>query len=259
MHVVELTAVGKGFPATGPVFESLDLLIPRGQFICLLGPSGCGKSTLLRLIAGLDAPDTGRVTVHALANRRVSYVFQEPHLLPWRTATENVMLPLELRGETSEDQRKRSSILALESVGLSEALHKRPHELSGGMKMRASLARALVTKPEILLLDEPFAALDEVTRYQLQEDLLKYWRDESMTVVFVTHSISEAAFLGQRQVVFSRRPAQIIADRMSGLTSQPRDRNGEMRLSQPFQAEIRELQQLQQKRDPLAPSRRPTA
>lgn len=241
MHVVDLEGVSKSFSKTGPVLENLDFSILKGQFVCLLGPSGCGKSTLLRLIAGLEASDAGRVTVQAGSAQGVSFVFQEPHLLPWRTTVENVMLPLELRGQMPNSERAEKAIHALESVGLGEALQKRPHELSGGMKMRVSLARALVTNPEILLLDEPFAALDEVTRYQLQEDLLKYWDSEKMTVVFVTHSISEAAFLAQRQVVFSKRPSRIIADRASRLPNAAQSRNAEMRLSAEFLSEVREL------------------
>ncbi len=241
MHVVDLEGVKKSFAKTGPVLENLNLSISRGQFVCFLGPSGCGKSTLLRLIAGLEESDSGRVSVHADDTQGVSFVFQEPHLLPWRTAVENVVLPLELRGGLPSSGRVEKAIQALESVGLGEALHKRPHELSGGMKMRVSLARALVTNPDILLLDEPFAALDEVTRFQLQEDLLKYWDNGKMTVIFVTHSISEAAFLAQRQIVFSKRPARMIADRVSRLPSAAQSRNAELRLSIEFLSEVREL------------------
>lgn len=241
MHVVDLEGVRKSFSKTGPVLENLDLTISRGQFVCLLGPSGCGKSTLLRLIAGLEESDSGRVTVQADPAQGVSFVFQEPHLLPWRTTVENVMLPLELRGGLSGSERQDRAVRALDSVGLREALQKRPHELSGGMKMRVSLARALVTDPDILLLDEPFAALDEVTRYQLQEDLLRYWGNGKMTVVFVTHSISEAAFLGQRQIVFSKRPAKLISDRSSRLPEAAKNRNSELRLSPEFLSEVREL------------------
>lgn len=241
MHVVDLKGVGKSFSNTGPVLENLDLTISRGQFVCLLGPSGCGKSTLLRLIAGLEGSDSGRVTVNADLTQGVSFVFQEPHLLPWRSTVENVMLPLELCGRISSSGRRDRSVRVLESVGLGEALQKRPHELSGGMRMRVSLARALVTDPEILLLDEPFAALDELTRYQLQEDLLRYWGNGKMTVVFVTHSLAEAAFLGQRQIVFSKRPAMIIADRSSRLPAAAQSRNSELRLSAEFLTEVREL------------------
>lgn len=247
MHVVELvkaSKVSKAFPKTGPVVENLDLVIPRGQFVCLLGPSGCGKSTLLRLIAGLDAPDSGAIEVQTASAGKVSYVFQEPHLLPWRSALENVMLPLELRGNT--DKIRERAARSLSRVGLGEALEKKPHELSGGMKMRVSLARALVTDPEVLLLDEPFAALDELTRHHLQEDLLRYWQTGKMTVLFVTHSISEAAFLGQRQIVFSNRPARVMADRATGLSERSFENSQELRLSAKFQSEVRELQGLQQ-------------
>lgn len=212
--LVELERAQKSFPKTGVVVRSLDLQIPKGQFLCLLGPSGCGKSTLLRMIAGLELPDEGVVRT---SGAKISYVFQEPQLLPWRTTLENVMLPLELEGAEDHVQFRERARLALVSVGLGESLEKMPHELSGGMKMRASLARALVTKPDLLLLDEPFAALDEVTRFHLQDDLLSYWRGFQMTVIFVTHSMSEAAYLGQRQIVFSKRPATVIADRMTKL------------------------------------------
>lgn len=215
--LVEIERAQKSFPKTGIVVRSLDLRIPKGQFLCLLGPSGCGKSTLLRMIAGLEAPDEGTVRI---AGARVSYVFQEPQLLPWRTTLENVMLPLELEGGVSGSEIRERARLALVSVGLGESLEKMPHELSGGMKMRASLARALVTKPDLLLLDEPFAALDEVTRFHLQDDLLSYWRGFQMTVIFVTHSMSEAAYLGQRQIVFSKRPATVIADRTTKLVGE---------------------------------------
>lgn len=238
--LVELDAVKKDFPKTGLVLRSLDLKIPKGQFLCLLGPSGCGKSTLLRLIAGLEKPDSGTINTHGA---RISYVFQEPHLLPWRTALENVMLPLELEGGLGGSELRERARTALISVGLGESLAKMPHELSGGMRMRASLARALVTRPNLLLLDEPFAALDEVTRFHLQDDLMRYWLGFQMTVIFVTHSMSEAAYLGQRQVVFSKRPAGVIADRNSKLSG---ERSFKQRFSMEFAREhAQEVQQLQ--------------
>jgi NitT/TauT family transport system ATP-binding protein len=238
--LVELQAVEKDFPKTGLVLRSLDLKIPKGQFLCLLGPSGCGKSTLLRLIAGLEKPDSGTINTHGA---RISYVFQEPQLLPWRTALENVTLPLELEGGLAAAERRERARAALISVGLGESFAKMPHELSGGMKMRASLARALVTRPNLLLLDEPFAALDEVTRFHLQDDLMRYWLGFQMTVIFVTHSMSEAAYLGQRQVVFSKRPAGVIADRTSKLSG---ERSFKQRFSLEFAKEhAQEVQELQ--------------
>jgi NitT/TauT family transport system ATP-binding protein len=204
--------------------QSLSLDIPPGQFIALLGPSGCGKSTLLRMIAGLDEPTEGRVdfgpkpaegsTLHYSSGRgdsRIAYVFQDAHLIPWRTVLRNVELPLELLDQSRHDRRE-ASLAALAQVGLVDAISRYPSQLSGGMRMRVSLARALVTNPRMLLLDEPFAALDEITRQQLDEQLHQLWRERGMTVVFVTHSIVEAAFLSQRAIVLSRRPARIVLD-----------------------------------------------
>ena len=248
MPVVSLERVHKSFAATGEVVRPLDLTIPPGQFISFLGPSGCGKSTLLRLIAGLEKPDGGKVRLHLESENapRVSFVFQEPQLLPWRNVFDNVRLPLELSGPTVDvaSVRSKDEIAAkvdsvIRNVGLSEAIKKMPHELSGGMKMRVSLARALVTSPEILLLDEPFGALDEVTRFRLQEDLRRLWKSSGMTVIFVTHSMSEAAFLAERQIVFSNRPATVLADRNSKLGAQ---RDSETRVSVAFNEEVRDLQ-----------------
>ncbi len=201
------------------VLEPLTFAIGDGEFLGLLGPSGCGKSTLLRIIAGLDRPTSGTLTFdHDLIERgRCSFVFQESHLLPWRTSLENVRLPLEL---TPGPRPKDLNLLALEElarVGLGDTAELYPHELSGGMKMRVSLARALVTRPRLLLLDEPFAALDEHTRYSLQEDLRALWRELSMTVVFVTHSLSEAVFLSARTIVLSARSARVLSDSKSPL------------------------------------------
>lgn len=243
MSLISLSQVGKRFPETGEVVHPLDLEIPRGQFISFLGPSGCGKSTLLRLIAGLDSVDQGEI--RRGVGSRVSFVFQEPSLLPWRNVLENVRLPLELvSSSTSSSNSETDEARARESLsraGLSEAFQKMPHQLSGGMKMRVSLARALVTQPEVLLLDEPFSALDEVTRFRLQEDLRSLWLASRMTVVFVTHSMSEAAFLAERQIVFSNRPARVLADRRSSL---PEKRNDQTRVSAEFANEVSELQNL---------------
>ncbi|MDX9730339.1 MAG: ABC transporter ATP-binding protein [Bdellovibrionales bacterium] len=236
---------GAGLAGAGLVIPRLDLKIPEGQFVAFLGPSGCGKSTILRMIASLEAPDTGRVKIggedgvrgsHG-ENTRVSFVFQDPHLLPWRSAIENVRLPLELE-RTSGDHTELSR-QALERVGLGGALDKMPHQLSGGMKMRVSIARALVTQPHILLMDEPFSALDEVTRFRLQEDLRMFWKASRMTVVFVTHSMSEAAFLAERQIVLSQRPARILVDRVSSLGD---ERDEHTRASLAYAQEVRELQ-----------------
>ena len=208
-----------GTEALGPV----DLQICEGEFVSLLGPSGCGKSTLLRIIAGLDAPSTGSVTVDARAqsSRGIGFVFQEPTLMPWASVRDNVRLPLRLTGDASPASLARVDDL-LARVGLAEFAAAYPRELSGGMKMRASLARALVTDPDILLLDEPFAALDEITRFRLNNDLLTLWRDLRKTVVFVTHSVFESVFLSQRVVVLTARPGRIFAERQID-APEPRD------------------------------------
>lgn len=258
MSLISIENVSKSFEGTGLVVSPLDLAIPRGQFVSLLGPSGCGKSTLLRLIAGLENPDAGRVL--GTADLRISFVFQDALLLPWRTALENVRLPQELdnrsgstAGVSPGDQADMARE-ALIQVGLKDAFDKMPNQLSGGMKMRVSLARALVTKPDLLLLDEPFSALDEITRFRLQEDLIQFWKSSKsesnssrslMTVVFVTHSISEAAFLAERQIVFSNRPARVIADRKSSLeNARVSGRGRQTRHSSEFLEEVRSLQDI---------------
>ena len=205
-------AYDNGVMALGP----LDLDARRGEFVSLLGPSGCGKSTALRLIAGLSAPSTGHVQVahHASEMRpghQIGFVFQEPTLMPWTSVRENVRLPLKLAQVPAAAADGRIDE-ALAQVGLSEFAASFPRELSGGMKMRASLARALVTDPDILLMDEPFAALDEITRFRLNNDLLALWRNLRKTVIFVTHSVFESVYLSQRVVVMTARPGRIDAD-----------------------------------------------
>jgi len=227
-----------GTEALGP----LDLTIREGEFVSLLGPSGCGKSTLLRIIAGLDAPSTGRVTVAARAqsSRGIGFVFQEPTLMPWASVRDNVRLPLRLTRDTSAASLARIDEL-LARVGLAEFAEAFPRELSGGMKMRVSLARALVTDPDILLLDEPFAALDEITRFRLNNDLLTLWRDLRKTVVFVTHSVFESVFLSQRVVVLTARPGRIFAER--GIDA-PEPRDESFRTSAPYGSFCREVSAL---------------
>jgi NitT/TauT family transport system ATP-binding protein len=201
-----------GVVALGP----LDLDVRRGEFVSLLGPSGCGKSTALRLIAGLAAPTSGTVDVarqHAEAGgtHAIGFVFQEPTLMPWANVADNVRLPLTLANMPAAEADRRVTA-ALAQVGLVEFVHSYPRELSGGMKMRVSLARALVTDPDILLMDEPFAALDEITRFRLNNDLLALWRDLGKTVIFVTHSVFESVYLSQRVIVMSARPGRISAE-----------------------------------------------
>jgi NitT/TauT family transport system ATP-binding protein len=201
-----------GVSALGP----LDLDVKRGEFVSLLGPSGCGKSTALRLIAGLSTPSSGTVSVsHRDSESRpghsIGFVFQEPTLMPWASVRDNVRLPLKLAHEPAAEADQRVG-KALAQVGLSEFADAYPRELSGGMKMRVSLARALVTDPDILLMDEPFAALDEITRFRLNNDLLTLWRDLHKTVIFVTHSVFESVYLSQRVLVMTSRPGRLSAE-----------------------------------------------
>ncbi len=224
----------------GAVLGGLDLDLAAGSFVALLGPSGCGKSTLLRVIAGLDSPDAGSVTLDSTSGAaRVAFVFQDAHLLPWRDVLSNAALPLELTG-TGAAERRAAARDALDAVGLGDATHKMPHELSGGMRMRVSLARALVTRPNLLLLDEPFAALDELTRQRLDDQLRALWAELGLTVLFVTHSVDEAAYLAERAIVFSARPARIVADRTLAL---PRARTSALRAEPAFGAEARALRE----------------
>jgi NitT/TauT family transport system ATP-binding protein len=194
--------------------ENIDLTVPYGGFLTLLGPSGCGKSTLLRVVSDLIQPTSGSVKVlggdasAARARRDIGFVFQDAALLPWRTALENVALPLEVGGKNSRPGRRTPKEL-LELVGLSGWDKALPHELSGGMRQRVSIARALVNDPKLLLMDEPFGALDEITRDRLNEELLNIWEETGTTILFVTHSIYEAAFLGQKVLLLAARPGRV--------------------------------------------------
>ena len=194
-----------GSTALGP----LDLDIARGDFVSLLGSSGCGKSTALRLIAGLLRASAGRID--SPADARIGFVFQEPTLMPWASVRDNVRLPLTLAHVPAAQSIPRAEA-ALAQVGLGDFADAFPRQLSGGMKMRASLARALVTHPDILLLDEPFAALDEITRFRLNDDLLALWRALGKTILFVTHSVFESVYLSRRVVVMTPRPGRVAAD-----------------------------------------------
>jgi NitT/TauT family transport system ATP-binding protein len=209
--VIEVAHLGKSFRNGTVALADIDLAVASGAFLSLLGPSGCGKSTLLRLIAGLTTPSSGTIQRHGIDARRISFVFQEPTLMPWSTVWDNTYLPLRLMGISKQDAAPRIAA-TLASVGLDSFAQVYPRELSGGMKMRVSIARALVTEPQLLLLDEPFAALDEITRFKLNEDLLALWQRHHWTVVFVTHSVFESVFLSDRIVVMSKRPGRIAAD-----------------------------------------------
>ena len=201
----------------GPVYALADanLTIAKGEFVSFIGPSGCGKTTLLRVIADLEQPTSGSITVNGLAprdarlKRQDGYVFQAPALYPWRTVEANVMLPLEVFGLPKAERRERAR-KHLDLVRLSGFANKYPWQLSGGMQQRVSIARALSFEPELLLMDEPFGALDEIVRDQLNEQLVKLWSQTRKTIVFVTHSIPEAVFLSSRIVVMSPRPGRII-------------------------------------------------
>jgi NitT/TauT family transport system ATP-binding protein len=219
------------------VIESMDLSIASGEFLAILGPSGCGKSTLLRLIARLAEPDAGHIRIEPENRFQTAFVFQDAHLLPWRTVLDNAALPLELMG-VSREERYAKARAALEHVSLFEAEDRYPAQLSGGMRMRVSLARALVTEPRLLLLDEPFAALDEITRFRLDIQLRELWAARAMTVIFVTHSISEAAFLADRAIVLARRKGLIKLDKKMDL---PNERTDELRTDPRLGAEMKAL------------------
>ncbi len=211
--LVTLHGVGKRFASGTEALAGVDLAIGQGEFLSILGPSGCGKSTLLRLVAGLTAPSEGRLEWapgHS-PRREIGFVFQEATLLPWSDALTNVRLPLRLLGTPRAEQEARAAE-ALAAVGLAGFERAFPRELSGGMRMRVSIARALVTRPSLLLMDEPFAALDELTRHRLNDDLLALWAARRITVLFVTHSVYESVYLSSRVVVMKARPGRITAE-----------------------------------------------
>jgi NitT/TauT family transport system ATP-binding protein len=209
--LVALRGVGKVFGNGVVALNGFDLAVREGEFLSLLGPSGCGKSTALRILAGLSEATSGHVVWRdgAAARRNIGFVFQEPTLMPWARVADNVRLPLKLRGESGAEARIAE---ALERVGLAPFADAYPRELSGGMKMRVSIARALVTGPALLLMDEPFAALDEITRFRLNNDLLALWRMLRCTVIFVTHSVFESVYLSQRIVVMTPRPGRAFRE-----------------------------------------------
>jgi NitT/TauT family transport system ATP-binding protein len=216
--VIQLRQVSKRFSNGTLAVKDCSLDVMRQSFVSLLGPSGCGKSTVLRMIAGLGDASAGSIDWPSASYdatgkpiRDLGFVFQEPTLMPWATAIKNVMLPLKLAGVGKSEARGRARE-ALASVGLTSFENAYPRELSGGMKMRVSIARAIVTRPSVLLMDEPFAALDEITRFKLNNDLLELWHSHRFTVIFVTHSVFESVYLSQRIVVMAARPGRVMAD-----------------------------------------------
>ena len=241
---LSLEGLGKSY-GEAPVVSGVDLLIRPGEFVTLLGPSGCGKSTLLKMVAGLLAPSDGRLLLWRRpvwelesTGRSLSFVFQEATLMPWARVRANVRLPLDLAGVPPEQSEPRVR-KALQLVGLDKFEGQRPRELSGGMQMRVSIARGLVTEPQLLLMDEPFGALDEITRNRLDSDLLALWQARDLTVMFVTHSIYEAVYLSTRVVVMAARPGRIV-DEVS--IDEPYPRGPEFRVSTAFSHYARRLQ-----------------
>jgi NitT/TauT family transport system ATP-binding protein len=204
-YLISADDVCLSFPDSTEALRGVSLQISSHEFVALVGPSGCGKSTLLRVLSGLQQPTSGTLTS---TTNDIGFVFQDPTLLPWRSTLKNIEMLLELRGVNANERQTKVQI-ALESVGLHDSGHKYPRQLSGGMKMRASLARTLVTDPSLLLLDEPFAAVDEFTREALNDDLLLMFANSKFSAVFVTHSITEAVYLSQRVIIMSPRPGTI--------------------------------------------------
>ena len=239
--LVEVKGVGKTFANGTQALAGMSLAVQAGEFLSLLGPSGCGKSTVLRMIAGLAEPTGGVIQRHLgeRAANDIGFVFQEPTLMPWATVFDNVLLPLKLQGiARAAAQPRVEEALAL--VGLAGFAKSYPRELSGGMKMRVSIARALITRPRLLLMDEPFAALDEITRMKLNDDLLRLWAEFKLTIVFVTHSVYESVYLSSRVVVMAARPGRVVADEP---IAQPYPRSEEFRLSPEYAQACRRVSQ----------------
>ena len=242
---VEVLSVEKTYPNGTRALQPVNLTVQQGEFVTLLGPSGCGKSTLLKMVAGLLAPSDGRLllwrkpvdAVEASGNR-LSFVFQEPTLMPWARVQANVRLPLDLAGVPRSEADARVHE-ALPLVGLDKFAGNLPRELSGGMQMRVSIARGLVTQPTLLLMDEPFGALDEITRNRLDSDLLELWQRQKLTVIFVTHSIYEAVYLSTRVVVMAARPGRVVDEIV---IDEPYPRGPAFRVSTAFSAYARQLQ-----------------
>jgi NitT/TauT family transport system ATP-binding protein len=212
--MIEFSGLTKRYGDGQTILDCMNLTISKGEFVTLIGPSGCGKSTVLKLISGLALPTSGKVSVDGMtpknARELISFIFQDASLLPWRTVAQNVGLGLELEGVGKAPRGEKTSHL-IELVGLQHMANAYPRELSGGMKMRVSIARALATSPRLLLMDEPFAALDEISRDRLNEELLRLRAEQNWTAVFVTHSVAEAVFLSTRIVVLAPNPGRVHA------------------------------------------------
>ncbi len=242
---VECVALEKTYPNGTQALQPVHLVVPEGEFVTLLGPSGCGKSTLLKMVAGLLAPSAGHISLWQrpvaqmeATGHALSFVFQEATLMPWARVQANVRLPLDLAGVPRDEADARVHD-ALKMVGLAPFSQALPRELSGGMQMRVSIARGLVTRPTLLLMDEPFGALDEITRHRLDSDLLALWRGKQLTVVFVTHSIYEAVYLSTRVVVMAARPGRIVDDVR---IDEPYPRDAAFRVSTAFSQHAKRLQ-----------------
>jgi NitT/TauT family transport system ATP-binding protein len=242
---VEVLSVEKTYPNGTQALQPVDLTVQEGEFVTLLGPSGCGKSTLLKMIAGLLEPSNGRLLLWGRpvaqidsSGHSLSFVFQEPTLMPWARVMANVRLPLDLEGVPAAESVPRVRE-ALAMVGLDKFADHLPRELSGGMQMRVSIARGLVTQPTLLLMDEPFGALDEITRNKLDSDLLELWRQKKLTVIFVTHSIYEAVYLSTRVVMMAARPGRLIEE---VAIDEPYPRGADFRVSTAFSQYAKRLQ-----------------
>ena len=241
---IALQSVTKRFKNAAVALQEISLTVDRGEFVTFLGPSGCGKSTLLKLVSGLSPASGGAVQVNGMtpenAREMMSFIFQDATLLPWRTVERNVGLGLELE-HAARDARKERVAQMLKLVGLDHVAQHYPRQLSGGMKMRVSIARALVSRPRILLLDEPFAALDEMTRDRLNEELLRFFAEQKWTVLFVTHSVAEAVFLSSRIVILAAHPGR-VADQVE--VNLPWPRTAATRESVEFEAMVLQTSRL---------------
>jgi NitT/TauT family transport system ATP-binding protein len=241
---IALTGVTKRFRNAAIALQNISLTVERGEFVTLLGPSGCGKSTLLKLVSGLSPVSEGNIAVNGMtpvnARELISFIFQDATLLPWRTVEQNVGLGLELEYAARQLRKERVEKM-LDLVGLANVARRYPRQLSGGMKMRVSIARALVSRPRILLMDEPFAALDEMTRDRLNEELLRLYEEQKWTVLFVTHSVSEAVFLSSRIVILAPHPGRVAHEIPISL---PWPRTADTRESPEFEEQVTQTSRL---------------